>query len=79
MKLDYKEASQEATRYQEASNISRCYLEMEKRGKNIQKLVNTQAEDEGLWFEAKTAPEAYLQSQLRELHRVIELTKQEGE
>jgi len=35
-------------------------------------LVQEQAEDEGLWFEAKTAPEAYLQQELRKLHAVIE-------
>lgn len=35
-------------------------------------LVNQQAEDEGLWFVAKTAPEAYLQKELRKLHAVIE-------
>ena len=38
----------------------------------IQKLVDEQAEDEGLWFHAETAPEAYLQQELRRLHRVIE-------
>lgn len=31
-----------------------------------------QAEDDGLWFRAETAPEAYLQNGLRELHEVIE-------
>jgi len=35
-------------------------------------LVNEQAEDEGLWFIARTAPEAYLQQELRRLHAVIE-------
>ena len=35
-------------------------------------LVNEQAEDEGLWFEAQTMPEAYLQQELRRLHAVIE-------
>ena len=35
--------------------------------------VNKQAEDEGLWFEARTAPEAYLQQELRNLHALIEL------
>ena len=35
-------------------------------------LVNKQAEDEGLWFEARTAPEAYLQRELRKLHALIE-------
>ena len=35
-------------------------------------LTNEQAEDEGLWFVAATAPEAYLQQELRRLHAVIE-------
>ena len=35
-------------------------------------LVNEQAEDEGLWFEAVTAAEAYLQQELRRLHALIE-------
>ena len=35
-------------------------------------LVKRQAEDEGLWFQAQTAPEAYLQAALRELHAAVE-------
>jgi len=35
-------------------------------------LVYKQAEDEGLWFIAQTAPEAYLQKELRRLHYAIE-------
>lgn len=35
-------------------------------------LVHKQAEDEGLWFIAQTAPEAYLQQELRRLHGAIE-------
>jgi hypothetical protein len=35
-------------------------------------LIAKQAEDEGLWFDAQTAPEAYLQRHLRELHRAVE-------
>jgi len=38
----------------------------------LRALVDKQAEDEGLWFAAQTAPEAYLQAQLRLLHAVIE-------
>ena len=38
----------------------------------IKHLVNEQAEDEGLWFVAETAAEAYLQQELRRLHRLIE-------
>ena len=41
----------------------------------IQKVVNEQAEDEGLWFDAKTTTEVYLQLELRRLHRVIEEEK----
>lgn len=40
--------------------------------KKIQELVGKQAEDYALWFNAKTAPEAYLQHHLRELHALIE-------
>ena len=38
----------------------------------IQSVVNEQAENEGLWSIAKYATEAYLQSELRRLHEVIE-------
>lgn len=38
----------------------------------IRDTVEEQSEDEGLWFEASTAPEAYLQQELRRLHKVIE-------
>lgn len=40
-------------------------------------LVNQQAEDEGLWFVAQTAPEAYLQAALRKLHAAIEVEQEE--
>ena len=40
--------------------------------RTIQDLVEKQAADDGLWFEAQTAPEAYLQQELRRLHEVIE-------
>jgi len=38
----------------------------------IQGAVNTQAEDEGLWFVAQYASEALLQQGLRDLHAAIE-------
>ena len=44
------------------------YLIGVKRMNKIIELVNKQAEDEGLWFNAITAPEAYLQQELRKLH-----------
>jgi hypothetical protein len=38
----------------------------------IRTIVDEQANDEGLWFMAETAPEAYLQQALRRLHAAIE-------
>lgn len=35
-------------------------------------IVNEQAKDPGLWFEALTASEWYLQNELRRLHSAIE-------
>lgn len=35
-------------------------------------LVQAQAEDEGLWFQAETITEAYLQRALRRLHAAVE-------
>lgn len=40
------------------------------------KLVEEQANDEGLWFHAATAPENYLQIALRELHAKVEALSQ---
>jgi hypothetical protein len=38
----------------------------------IREMVDQQAEDQGLWFRAETAPEAYLQQELRKLHAEVE-------
>ena len=45
---------------------------MVKTLKDLQELVNAQAEDEGLWFIEEYAPEAYLQDALRKLHAAVE-------
>lgn len=37
-----------------------------------QALCAKQAKDDGLWFKAETAPEGYLQQELRRLHAIIE-------
>ena len=42
------------------------------RALEVLQLVHKQAEDDGLWFIARTAPEAYLQQELRLLHALIE-------
>ncbi len=47
--------------------------------KRIQALVDQQALNEGLWFHAETAPEAYLQQELRKLHALIEDPNQGGD
>lgn len=41
----------------------------------LKELVNRQAEDDALWFQAQTATEAYLQQALRELHAAVEEEK----
>lgn len=40
--------------------------------KKAKEVVKEQAADEGLWFLVATAPEGYLQQELRRLHAVIE-------
>jgi len=49
------------------------------RLEDLQRLVSVQADDEGLWFVGRTAPEAYLQQELRRLHAAIEGTPPLGE
>lgn len=43
-----------------------------RRWEAIVALVNKQAADEGLWFEAETCAEATVQQALRKLHAAIE-------
>ena len=50
--------------------------ELEGKMKHIRAITDRQAEDEGLWFAAVTAPEAYLQQELRKLHSAIEAAKE---
>jgi len=47
-------------------------MDAEEKLKQIKELVDKQAEDEGLWFIARTCPEGYLQQELRKLHALIE-------
>jgi len=46
---------------------------------NPRDVVDEQAEDEGLWFIAMTAPEAYLQQELRRLHAAVESSQEDTE
>jgi len=56
----------------DAWTIAEEYLKLEKELRKYKDVAGDQANDEGLWFDAQTAPEAYLQRKLRELHAVIE-------
>jgi len=49
-----------------------CVREPAEGWTELRKLVDEQAEDEGLWFVANTASEGYLQHHLRLLHEMIE-------
>lgn len=51
--------------------------ELKKRFDTALALISEQAENQGIWFVAQTAPEAYLQQELRRLHEVIEGKSQE--
>ncbi len=41
------------------------------RWRAVRELVDRQGADESLWFTAQTAPEAYLQQELRALHTAV--------
>lgn len=46
--------------------------QLKSREQSIKALIAWQANDEGLWFFATTAPEKYLQEALRQLHMEID-------
>ncbi len=58
--------------YNEAAKGWEKFRELEKHEAKLRVLVNKQAENDGLWFQAQTAPEAYLQQELRKLHKALE-------
>lgn len=47
-------------------------IEVNMEYEELQLLIDKQAEDEGLWFEAEYATEEYLQYALRKLHETCE-------
>lgn len=53
-------------------------MDTQKRLEEIRTLVSAQADDPGLWFKAVTAPEAYVQQELRKLHALIERKDESG-
>ena len=63
----------EVERYEKLIEINAEMLAVLHRDREaLQELVDRQANDEGLWFAAQTAPEEYLQAALRTLHVQIE-------
>lgn len=62
----------EAGRWHQYDAVKELLLDAASEIERIKTIVNQQAEDEGLWFVARTAPEAYLQHELRRLHAAIE-------
>lgn len=58
--------------YKMAGERLRRIENLEAQRDAIQQVVDEQAEDEGLWFRAETAAEAYLQQELRRLHAAVE-------
>ncbi len=55
------------------ATAEKARLEERAAARLVMEIVNTQAEDEGLWFIAQFASEAYLQQELRRLHSAVEL------
>jgi hypothetical protein len=55
-----------------AKELQRRVTTLELKLEGLKTLTAAQAEDDGLWFQAATAPEAYLQQELRRLHAAIE-------
>lgn len=64
---------------QEAQQVKAERDRLREVATRIQQMVDAQALDEGLWFIAETAAEAYLQQELRRLHATIEGKQPEGE
>ena len=51
--------------------VETARAEERERWRTVQQVVDQQAEDEVLGFAARTAPEAYLQQELRKLHAAV--------
>lgn len=58
--------------YKQIKNLIQQSGEKPEIDDSLLEFVSRQIEDDGLWFEAQTAPEAYLQQELRKLHQFIE-------
>lgn len=64
--------------YSDYEALQQRITELERRIAELMAVVDAQAEDEGLWFISETAPEAYLQHELRRLHSAIEAIAKAG-
>ena len=52
--------------------MAQSYSALKERIGRLERVAANQAEDDGLWFVAQTASEAYLQQALRHIHALIE-------
>ena len=68
----YQQEREDYERQQELDHLRAENERLSAERSALQAIVNEQAENEGLWFIAKYATEAYLQSELRRLHEAIE-------
>jgi hypothetical protein len=59
----------------ETETLENFTRQLERELAKLRQMVAQQAEDDGLWFRAATAPEAYLQQELRRLHAAVEGAK----
>ena len=74
-KAEQDARGKELARYATAKLVKKERARAEKAERELAEakaLIDEQANDEGLWFHAITAPEVYLQSALRRLHAAVE-------
>lgn len=58
--------------YGSETNLTQTLRYTARKLEALTEIVDAQANDDGLWFFAETASEAYLQQELRRLHAEIE-------
>lgn len=61
------------------AKTNRAFLKNVAALTRLRRLVEIQARDDGLWFRAERATEAYLQNELRHLHDAVEAVFEKAE
>lgn len=67
-------------RQEEAVTIGRLQREIFREDwlEKLKQIVDRQAEDAGLWFDAPSSATAYIQQELRRLHQAVEVANEIG-